>query len=173
MAERYVNSFSASNGIVTLTIAAGHGLSVGDYFSVRNINSDVNGQFFVLSTPSSTILTYDNEDPSYTIAETPTGTIEAKIIYTSFNNTGKPGYIYDEPNDVWYQISGKVNTNGNYTWTGTHLHQAPVTMEDILILDNLSASPSASPVGGGYLYVENGALKFMGGNGTITTIAPE
>lgn len=173
MAERYVNSFSSNNGIVTLTIATGHGLSTGDYFSVRNINSTVNGQYFVLSTPSSTKLTYDIEDPSYTVSQTPTGTVEAKIIYTSINDSGKPGFIYDSGSDTWYQLSGKVNTNGNYTWTGTHLHEVPVTMKDILILDNLSASPSASPSGGGYLYVENGALKFMGGNGTITTIAPE
>jgi hypothetical protein len=27
-------------------------------------------------------------------------------------------------------------------------------------------------VGGGFIYVEGGALKFKGGNGTITTIAP-
>jgi hypothetical protein len=32
-------------------------------------------------------------------------------------------------------------------------------------------APSANPTGGGYLYVESGALKYRGSSGTVTTIA--
>ena len=168
MPTKIANSYSVAGNVVTINFDAPHGMTQGLYFSVRNINSNVNGQYTVSSINSSTSISYLIES-SLTVPLTSTS---GYVIYTSINTTGKPGYIYDETSDTWYQLSGKVNTNGNYTWTGTHLHQAPVTMEDVLILDNLSASPSASPVGGGYLYVENGALKFMGGNGTITTVAP-
>jgi hypothetical protein len=143
-------------------------MSEGTYFSVRNVNSNINGQYTVVSVNNPTSISYQVDSSP----DVPLTLTNGYVIYTTVNSSGKPGYIYDEAADTWYQLSGKVNTNANYTWTGTHLHQVPVTMEDILILDNLSASPSASPVGGGYLYVENGALKFMGGNGTITTIAP-
>lgn len=170
MSTLLIASLSATSGIVTIQTAVSHGFTQNQYVSVRNTNSFINGQYFVQSVPTSNSFTIDINNPSYNLVST---VIEGSyVITTAFDTTGKPGYIYDSDSDTWYQLSGKVNTNGNYTWTGTHLHQAPVTMEDILILDNLSASPSASPVGGGYLYVENGALKFMGGNGTITTVAP-
>ena len=35
-----------------------------------------------------------------------------------------------------------------------------------------STAPSSNPSGGGYLYVESGALKYRGSSGTVTTIAP-
>lgn len=173
--EKYVTSIQATAGIVTLTIPTEHGLSAGDYFSVRNINSTVNGQYYVLGTPSTTQLTYDISNPSYNLSSTATA-LAAKILYTELNEAGKPAYIYDEVSDSWYQISGKVNTNGNYSWTGTHLFQAAVTMEDLLTIDGTSifiknsASPSV-PTGGGKLFVQDGALKYIGSSGTITTIA--
>lgn len=41
----------------------------------------------------------------------------------------------------------------------------------VFIQDNV-VLPSSDPVGGGYLYVEGGALKWRGSGGTISTIAP-
>lgn len=41
----------------------------------------------------------------------------------------------------------------------------------VFIQDNV-VLPSSDPVGGGYLYVEAGALKWRGSGGTISTIAP-
>lgn len=38
-------------------------------------------------------------------------------------------------------------------------------------LANSNAVPGTNPSGGGYLYVESGALKYRGSSGTITTIA--
>ncbi|NBU93790.1 MAG: hypothetical protein EBS18_04470 [Actinobacteria bacterium] len=34
-----------------------------------------------------------------------------------------------------------------------------------------STAPASNPTGGGYLYVESGALKYRGSSGTVTTIA--
>ena len=42
----------------------------------------------------------------------------------------------------------------------------------VIAIANASAAPSANIVGAGILYVEDGALKYMGSNGTVTIIAP-
>ena len=36
---------------------------------------------------------------------------------------------------------------------------------------NTGSAPAANPTGGGYLYVQGGALKYRGSSGTVTTIA--
>jgi hypothetical protein len=43
---------------------------------------------------------------------------------------------------------------------------------NVLLLGNTTAAPSSNPTGGGYLYIEAGALKYRGSSGTVTTIAP-
>lgn len=40
-----------------------------------------------------------------------------------------------------------------------------------LLIPNASTVPASNPVGGGYLYVQAGALKYRGSSGTVTTIA--
>lgn len=42
----------------------------------------------------------------------------------------------------------------------------------VIAIANATAVPSVNPAGGGVLYVEDGALKYRGSKGTITTIAP-
>jgi hypothetical protein len=42
----------------------------------------------------------------------------------------------------------------------------------VLGLRNAQTVPTGTPGTGGVLYVEAGALKYRGGNGTVTTIAP-
>lgn len=42
----------------------------------------------------------------------------------------------------------------------------------VIFIANSTSSPTANPVGGGILFVENGALKYKGTDGTVTTIAP-
>ena len=44
--------------------------------------------------------------------------------------------------------------------------------EGVIAIANASVAPSGDPAGGGILYVEDGALKYRGSNGTVTTIAP-
>jgi hypothetical protein len=41
----------------------------------------------------------------------------------------------------------------------------------VVAVANSTAAPSSNPIGGGYLYVDNGALKYRGSSGTVTTIA--
>jgi hypothetical protein len=46
--------------------------------------------------------------------------------------TGRPGYMYDDATDVWYEISGKVSTAANYQWIGAHQFDNNVTMNGAL-----------------------------------------
>ena len=42
----------------------------------------------------------------------------------------------------------------------------------VVFIANSTVTPTANPVGGGILYVENGALKYRGSGGTVTTLGP-
>lgn len=42
----------------------------------------------------------------------------------------------------------------------------------VVFIANSTVTPATNPTGGGILYVENGALKYRGPSGSITTIAP-
>ena len=44
--------------------------------------------------------------------------------------------------------------------------------QGVIAIANASVAPSVNPAGGGILYVEDGALKYRGSNGTMTVIAP-
>ncbi len=41
-----------------------------------------------------------------------------------------------------------------------------------MFIGNATTVPTGNPTGGGFLYVEGGALKWRGSSGTITTIGP-
>jgi hypothetical protein len=59
---------------------------------------------------------------------------------------------------------------GDVSWPGwTELLH--VTPEAVMFLKNATA-PGSNPSGGGYLYVQSGALKYRGSAGTVTTLAP-
>jgi hypothetical protein len=42
----------------------------------------------------------------------------------------------------------------------------------VIAIANATVAPSGNPAGGGILYVQDGALKYRGSNGTVTAIAP-
>jgi hypothetical protein len=44
--------------------------------------------------------------------------------------------------------------------------------QGVIAIASVSVAPTVNPAGGGILYVEDGALKYRGSNGTVTTIAP-
>jgi hypothetical protein len=43
--------------------------------------------------------------------------------------------------------------------------------QGVIAIANATVAPSVNPAGGGILYVEDGALKYRGSNGTVTIIA--
>ena len=44
--------------------------------------------------------------------------------------------------------------------------------QGVIAIANATVAPAGNPAGGGILYVEEGALKYRGSNGTVTVIAP-
>jgi len=58
-----------------------------------------------------------------------------------------------------------------YTRGASFAERFRIGSEGVVRVANTSTPPSSDPTGGGYLYVESGALKFRGSSGTITTIA--
>jgi hypothetical protein len=52
---------------------------------------------------------------------------------TSFNTDGKPGFIYNAADDVWYEISGKTDTSGTFEWAGLQSYLSAVTMIESLV----------------------------------------
>ena len=50
----------------------------------------------------------------------------------AIDNTGRPGYMYDEDTDTWYAISGKVSTSANYIWSGTNTYNNNVFVNGTL-----------------------------------------
>jgi hypothetical protein len=52
---------------------------------------------------------------------------------TSFNTDGKPGFIYNAADDVWYELSGKTDTSGTFEWAGLQTYLSAVTMLEALV----------------------------------------
>jgi len=52
---------------------------------------------------------------------------------TSFNTDGKPGFIYNVADDVWYELSGKTDTSGTFEWAGLQSYLSAVTMLESLV----------------------------------------
>jgi hypothetical protein len=44
--------------------------------------------------------------------------------------------------------------------------------QGVIAIANASVAPTVNSIVGGILYVEDGALKYRGSNGTVTIIAP-
>jgi hypothetical protein len=52
---------------------------------------------------------------------------------TTFDEDGKPGYIYNVADDKWYAISGKTDTSGTFEWAGLQSYLSAVTMLESLV----------------------------------------
>jgi hypothetical protein len=52
---------------------------------------------------------------------------------TTFDEDGKPGYIYNVADDKWYAISGKTDTSGTFEWAGLQNYLSAVTMLEALV----------------------------------------
>lgn len=87
----------------------------------------------------------------------------------SFDNSGKPAYMYDSVGDTWYAFGAKIDTASAYEWTNTQNYLNTVTFESTVnILDGFNnfLNPAArdaaitSPVHGTICFVRQDA----GGN---------
>jgi hypothetical protein len=92
----------------------------------------------------------------------------------SFDNSGKPAYMYDEVGDTWYAFGAKIDTASAYEWTNTQTYLNTTTFTDTVnMLDGFNnfLNPAArdaaitSPVHGTICFVRQDS----GGN-TINQI---
>lgn len=90
---------------------------------------------------------------------------------TTFNNSGKPTYMYDSVTDTWFAIGAKVDTAAGYTWTGTHTYSNTATFNDAVIAPvgvnnflNPAARDAALPT------PSRGAICFIRQDGSGTTL---
>lgn len=63
------------------------------------------------------------------------------------------------------------STAGNFRFIQNGTVILTINSQNNILIANSLATPG-TPTGGGFLYVESGALKFKGSSGTVTTIAP-
>lgn len=118
-----------------------------------------------------------------------TGTLSTTDTIASVNAAGTNKYIALSTNGVQNTVMGFNNsgstdaqgTPNNHSYFG-NLNGYPLSFTSNgallgtwasteILIKNTTGAPGSNPSGGGYLYVESGALKYRGSSGTVTTIA--
>jgi len=138
------------DNVATLTTSASHGMIEDTYFTVTGVDSTFDGSFNVIDVPTATTFTYSKTASNVSSTAVSAGS----VIYAIFDENSKPGFMYDEDTDQWKPIAGIIDTGRNYTFTGSHIYQGPVTFEDsttfednVEIDENLLVSGSATFTG--------------------------
>lgn len=110
--------------------------------------------------------TPDGLQVSSTVAETARGVDNVRMGITS----GTPRIILEESagNTQWEMD----NDSGLFRLFQPGTVFLTVDNNSVFFLKNVGGVPGSNPVGGGYLFVDAGALKYRGSSGTISTIAP-
>lgn len=126
-----ITNKSLTSNIATLTTNASHGMDVGTFFTVVNVDATFNGSYDVLDVPTATTFRYNKTAANVSSVAVSGGS----VIYAIFDTNARPGFMYDEETDQWKPIAGIIDTGRNYTFTGTHIHQAHATFEDNVIFD--------------------------------------
>ena len=55
---------------------------------------------------------------------------------TTFNDAGKPTYMYDSVGDVWFAVGAKIDTSAGYEFTGANSFTNTVSFDDAVIATN-------------------------------------
>ena len=88
-----------------------------------------------------------------------------------WNVSAKTGYrfaISSRATGSWVDVLN-IDSNANIGVNTTNQFGAG---KGVIGIANAATVPSGNPGGGGVLFVQNGALKYCGSGGTVTTIAP-
>jgi hypothetical protein len=109
------------------------------------------GRYFEIQNSAGTAIAYINNGGLIFLNNGSVST--AAFAFTSELNTGM------------YRPSG-----GNLAFTVAGVQRVNLDSNGSMFVANSTTVPSSDPTGGGYLYVEAGALKYRGSSGTVTTI---
>ena len=55
---------------------------------------------------------------------------------TTFNDSGKPTYMYDSIGDVWFAVGAKIDTSAAYEFTGANSFTNTVLFDDAVTATN-------------------------------------
>ena len=91
--------------------------------------------------------------------QTPSSTVPSLVPNKTDTNTGIGRAAIDQLSLIAGGVEGARIEEGNNGTVGAHI-----------FIPNLTTAPTGNPTGGGYMYVEGGALKYRGSSGTITTL---
>jgi hypothetical protein len=93
-----------------------------------------------------------------------TNIVGGNITFASGRGTGSAA-----GGDIIFSLSRSGGSSG--TTQGTNVEAVRMLATGAVEIKNATTVPASNPAGGGYLYIEAGALKFRGSGGTVTTIA--
>lgn len=84
------------------------------------------------------------------------------------------GFTNSDGGDVYISPGFKNGSgkDGNISFHTTSQSINYQSMQKGIFIANATTAPSGDPTGGGFLYVEGGALKYRGSSGTVSTVAP-
>jgi hypothetical protein len=121
---------------------------------------------------------FEKDTTAPNIIVEPTSTHDGKLLYilgqTDYTNTYVGGGIGIEAGDGY--TAGDVYIKAGDTSVGNIILHADDNTdmgggEGCTFIADSTVVPTSNPTGGGYLYVESGALKWKGSSGTVTIIA--
>jgi hypothetical protein len=185
---------SGTNNILDAIQWGAGGLAWLRIYGIRDAGGGYGGtQYFQTMNGSGTLTTALTLDSSQnaTFAGTisqPTASAGQNNVQTRADNSGFWNNMNNNSNTgrLIYGVEGAAGANltgstANAAFAGSngvnafHLLAngaiAATVATTAIFVANTTAAPAANPTGGGYLYVESGALKYRGSSGTVTTIA--
>jgi hypothetical protein len=91
---------------------------------------------------------------------------------TALTVSGAGQVVMNPSNFSGFTIDTNVNTTGAIIQLFGGITGPGAGEFKYIGFGNSATPPTGTPVGGGYLYVETGALKYRGSSGTLTTVGP-
>lgn len=140
--------------------------------TVINFNSNAEDiDFFVNGDTATALFRVDAGADAVYIGTTTQGAIAAmSAAAVVFNELGDDRDFRVESDGLTHALTVDAGTNNLvFLTSGTPNFQS---MTGGIFIGNGTAIPTGNPTGGGFLYVEAGALKWRGSSGTVTTLGP-
>lgn len=133
---------SASTALVA--VSASSSIQAGDFINVLVSSSVLNGVYIVKSVISST----NSASISYiTSAQNlSSASISGTIQFIKDEQYARAARVYSANAGKWISIGGRADTGSNYSWTGTHIFNAPVSFNDQISYGGNSTNNFSTPV---------------------------
>ena len=131
------------------------GFSTG---AVERMRLGSTGSLLLTANPSSAIALAFLTDTNTGI-----GSLASDVFYV-FAGGSSVLYVAYNAGNAYLQVDGRAMVGGDMSASVANCSAGTVMLKN-------ATAPTGNPTGGGFLYVESGALKYRGSSGTVTTIA--